>query len=97
MRRILALAALAMLAAPAARAWERSGSLTTPNGTWTGSRSASCADGSCSRSGSLSNPQGQSWTRQGQVTRQAPGQWSGSRSATGPNGQGYARSWTRSR
>ncbi|MGX9965196.1 hypothetical protein ACVFYP_17830 [Roseomonas sp. F4] len=97
MRRILLLAATAMLIAPAAGAWEKSGSVTTPNGTWTGSRSAACADGTCSRAGSVTNPQGQVWSRQGQVTRQAPGQWSGSRSAAGPNGQGYSRNWTRSR
>ncbi|MBU8538236.1 hypothetical protein [Falsiroseomonas tokyonensis] len=97
MRRILLLAATAMLAAPAAGAWEQSGSVTTPNGTWTGSRSTGCADGTCSRSGSVTGPQGQAAARQRQVTRMAPGQWSGTRSASGLGGRAYSRSWTRSR
>jgi hypothetical protein len=97
MRRILLLVVTAMLVAPAAGAWEQSGSVTTPKGTWTGSRSAGCADGTCSRSGSVTGPQGRTASRQGQVTRNAPGQWSGSRSATGWNGRAYSRSWARSR
>jgi hypothetical protein len=88
-RHAAALAALAalLLATPGpAAARERSGSLTTARGTWSGSASAGCAGGSCSRSRSLTSPTGQNWSRQGSVSRTGPGDYTGSSTVTGPAG-----------
>jgi len=89
-RAILAAAGLVLLAGPApeaeARSRSRAGSLTTWRGTWSGSAARGCAGGTCWRSRSVTGPHGQSWSRQGSVTRIAPGDISGTGTMSGPRG-----------
>ena len=79
--------------APTAFAWEAQSTVTGPQGqTMTRSGSASCADGSCTRSGSVTGPQGQTATRNRTASRTAPGQWSAQSTATGRHGGTVTRS-----
>lgn len=73
-------------AAAEASAWSRSGSVTTARGTYNVQGSGGCGYGSCSRSRTVTGPYGDSVTRQGTVTRTAPGQAYYSGTVTGPYG-----------
>lgn len=86
--RLLAAAGLLLLAGlpDGAEARTRSGSVATWRGTWAGSASRGCAGGTCSYSRSLTGPQGRTWSRQGSVTRTAPGDISGTGTMSGPRG-----------
>lgn len=96
MKAILVSGALAVLLSVAAvsqaDAWTRSGSVTTARGTYTGSASGSCAGGTCSRSGSVTGPNGNTVSRSGSVTRTGPYRYSYTRTTTGPNGNSVTRS-----
>lgn len=96
MKAILISGALAALlstaAASQADAWTRSGSVTTARGTYTGSASGSCAGGICSRSRTVTGPNGNSVSRSGSVSRTGPYRYSYSRTTTGPNGNSVTRS-----
>jgi hypothetical protein len=67
-------------------ALERKGEVTTRRGTYTTEGSAGCADGTCSRSSSVTGPDGKTVSSQGSVTKTGPGQYSRSKTTTGPNG-----------
>jgi hypothetical protein len=99
---VLALAAAGSLAAalPASAANGRHGFVRGPhdvgstrtytgaNGrTWTRSGSTDCADGSCTRSATVTGPNGRSVSRDETVTRTGRGDYSTSGSVTGPNGR----------
>ncbi len=55
--------------------------------TWTRYGSTSCADGSCTRSATITGPNGHSVSRDETVTRTGRGDFSTSGSVTGPNGR----------
>lgn len=55
--------------------------------TWTRNGSTNCADGSCTRSATITGPNGHSVSRNETVTRTGPGDFSNSGSVTGPNGR----------
>jgi hypothetical protein len=79
-----------------ARAWSRSGSVTTRRGTYTGSASGSCSGGTCSRSASVTGPNGHTVSRTGSISRTGPDRYAYSRTTTGPNGRSVTRSgWFR--
>mgnify|MGYP003481639647 FL=1 len=61
--------ALSIAAAADASAWTRSGTTTGPRGTSSVHASAGCANGSCTRSVTRTRPSGNTYTRQGTVTR----------------------------
>ncbi len=62
--------ALSVAAAADASAWTRSGTATGPRGgTSSFQASGSCANGSCSRTATRTGPAGNTYTRQGTVTR----------------------------
>jgi hypothetical protein len=89
-------ALLSIAAATPANAWTRSGSVTTRRGTYTGSASGSCSGGTCSRTRTVTGPNGNSWSRTGSVSRTGPYRYSYSRTTTGPNGNTVTRSgWVR--
>jgi hypothetical protein len=89
-------ALLSVAAASPANAWTRSGSVTTWRGTYTGSASGGCSGGTCSRTRSVTGPNGNTWSRSGSVTRTGPYRYSYSRTTTGPNGNSVTRSgWVR--
>jgi hypothetical protein len=82
-----ALAAVMFVGATSdASAWTRNSTTTTHRGTYTSQGSGSCANYSCSRSGTTTGPNGKQLTTSGSITKTAPGQYDYSRSATGPNG-----------
>lgn len=79
-----------------ARAWSRSGSVTTQRGTYTGTASAGCGGGTCSRSVSVTGPNGHTVSRTGSISRTGPDRYAYSRTTTGPNGRSVTRSgWFR--
>lgn len=80
-----------------AAAWTRSGSVTTPRGTYTGAAAGSCAGGTCSRAAVATGPYGGSVSRTGSVTRTGPGSYSYQRTTTGPAGNSVTRSGSVSR
>lgn len=96
----LALASLAIAAAlvvagsSAASAWTRSGTVTTPRGTYTGSASGGCAGGTCSRSATVTGPNGRTVSRSGSISRTGPHSYSYSRTTTGPQGRSVTRAGT---
>lgn len=55
--------------------------------TWTRTGATSCADGSCTRSATVTGPDGRSTSRDETVTRTGRGDFSTSGSVTGPNGR----------
>jgi hypothetical protein len=55
--------------------------------TWTRNGSTSCADGSCTRSATITGPNGHSVSRDETVTRTGRGDFANSGSVTGPNGR----------
>lgn len=83
-------------AASQADAWTRSGSVTTARGTYTGSASGGCAGGTCSRSASVTGPNGKTVSRTGSVARTGPYRYGYTRTTTGPNGNSVTRNgWVR--
>ena len=50
-----------------------------------------CADGSCTRSATVTGPNGHSVSRGETVTRTGPGDFSNSGSITGPNGRTFTK------
>jgi len=60
---------LSVAAAVDANAWTRSATSTGPRGTSSLSASGSCANGSCSRSATRTGPAGNTYTRQGTISR----------------------------
>ena len=87
-------AVLSLAAVSQASAWTRSGSVTTWRGTYHGSASGGCAGGTCSRTRSVTGPNGNTVSRSGSITRTGPYRYSYSRTTTGPNGNGVTRSGT---
>ncbi|MEP9350921.1 hypothetical protein [Xanthobacter sp. KR7-225] len=75
-----------------ASAWTRSGTVTTPRGTYTGNVSAGCAAGVCARTATVTGPQGNSVTRSGSVARTGYPSYMYSRTTTGPYGRSVTRS-----
>ncbi|MFA6265544.1 MAG: hypothetical protein WC670_07510 [Pseudolabrys sp.] len=75
-----------------AGAWTRSGSVTTARGTYTGQASGSCAGGTCTRSRSVTGPNGKTVSRTGSATRTGPYRYRYTRTTTGPNGGSVTRS-----
>ena len=73
MKKLFVMSALAgtltVAAAADASAWTRSGTASGPRGTSSFQASGSCANGSCSRTATRTGPAGNSYTRQGTVTR----------------------------
>ena len=61
--------ALSVAAVADANAWTRTGSATGPRGTSSVSVTGGCANGSCTRSVTRTGPAGNSYTRQGTITR----------------------------
>ena len=61
--------ALSIAAAADASAWTRSATSTGPRGTSSVQATGSCANGSCSRSATRTGPAGNTYTRQGTVSR----------------------------
>jgi hypothetical protein len=55
--------------------------------TWTRTGSTNCGDGSCTRSATVTGPNGHSASRDETVTRTGRGDFSTSGSVTGPNGR----------
>jgi hypothetical protein len=98
MKLVLASAALAALLGLAsiseANAWGRSGSFTTRRGTYYGSASGGCAGGTCSRSVSVTGPNGGTVSRSGGISRVGPHAYDYSRTTTGANGNSVTRSGT---
>jgi hypothetical protein len=71
MKKLIAMSTLAgaLSIAANASAWTRSGTSTGPRGTSSVQASGSCANGSCSRSVTRTGPAGNTYTRQGTVSR----------------------------
>jgi hypothetical protein len=71
MKKLIAMSTLAgaLSIAADASAWTRSGTTTGPRGTSSVQASGSCANGSCSRTVTRTSPYGNTYTRQGTVTR----------------------------
>ena len=91
----IALAAVLMVAgSSAASAWTRHGTVTTPRGTYVGSASGGCAGGTCSRSATVTGPNGRTVSRSGSITRTGPHRYSYSRTTTGPQGRTVTRAGT---
>jgi uncharacterized low-complexity protein len=61
--------ALSIVAAADASAWTRSASSSGPRGTSSLQASGSCSNGSCSRTATRTGPAGNTYTRQGSITR----------------------------
>jgi len=98
MKRILISASLAAALAAAsvseANAWVRTGTVTTRRGTYYGSASGGCAAGTCSRSISVTGPNGGTVSRTGSITRVGPHAYDYTRTTTGPYGNSVTRSGT---
>ncbi|MGZ3282703.1 MAG: hypothetical protein ACXU9C_06245 [Xanthobacteraceae bacterium] len=87
-------AVLSLATLSEANAWSRNGSFTTRRGTYYGSASGGCAGGTCSRSASITGPNGGTVSRTGSVSRVGPHTYDYSRTTTGPNGNSVTRSGT---
>jgi uncharacterized low-complexity protein len=61
--------AMSVAAIADANAWTRSGSTTGPRGTSSVSVNGSCANGTCTRSATRTGPAGNTFTRQGSISR----------------------------
>ncbi len=57
------LACMGVAAEAEARSWSRGGSVTGPRGTTTWQRSGDCAGGTCTRSRTVTGPNGGTWER----------------------------------
>ena len=88
LRKLVLAATVAMLAlgSASAFAWSQHGTAYTSRGTYNGARYGSCGGGSCSHAGGVAGPYGGFATNTGTVTRNAPGQFSNSGTATGRYG-----------
>ena len=60
---------LSVAAVADANAWTRSATSSSPRGTSSLQASGSCANGTCSRSATRTGPAGNSYTRQGSISR----------------------------
>jgi hypothetical protein len=85
-------------AASDANAWTRTGSITTQRGTYTRTVNGSCGGGTCSRSESVTGPNGRTVSRTGSISRTGPNRYAYTRTTTGPNGgsvtqAGWFRRW----
>ena len=87
-------AATSLVPLSQASAWTRSGSVTTWRGTYTGQASGSCAGGTCTRTRSVTGPNGNTITQSGSVSRTGPYRYDYSRTTTGTNGNSVTRSGT---
>jgi hypothetical protein len=98
MKLVLASASLAAVMGLAsvseADAWARSGRFTTRRGTFYGSATGGCGGGTCSRSVSVTGPNGGTVSRTGSITRVGHSTYDYSRTTTGPNGNSVTRSGT---
>ncbi len=83
----LTAAALTLASSSSFAGWTRGGTAYTGRGEYSGAHVGSCNDGSCSHAGGIMNPWGRTATNAGTVTRTAPGQFSNSGTAYGPNGR----------
>jgi len=84
---VAAAAALTLCSSSAFAGWARGGTAYTGRGEYQGAHVGSCGGGSCSHAGGVENPWGRVATNSGTVTRTAPGQFSNSGTAYGPNGR----------
>jgi hypothetical protein len=83
-------------AASDAKAWTRTGTVTTQRGTYTRTASGSCGGGTCSRSASVTGPNGHTVSRSGSISRTGPYRYAYTRTTTGPYGNSVTRSgWYR--
>lgn len=88
-----AAAGLIFVSTAAEAQWSRSGTATGPRGgVYATQGGGSCAGGSCNYGGSVTGPAGRTFSRQGSVTRTAPGQFQSSGTYTGPRGRSATRS-----
>jgi len=85
-------ATLGLAAVTEANAWTRSGSVTTARGTYTGQASGTCAGGTCTRTRSVTGPNGKTVTQSGSATRTGPYRYRYTQTTTGPNGGSVTRS-----
>jgi len=83
---------LGFAAVTEANAWTRNGSVTTARGTYTGQASGTCAGGTCTRTRSVTGPNGKTVTQSGSVTRTGPHRYRYTQTTTGPNGGSVTRS-----
>ncbi len=75
-----------------AAAWTRSGTVTTRRGTYDGQFSGGCAGGTCSRSATITGPNGRTVSRTASITHSGPWTYNYTRTTTGPNGNSITRS-----
>src|SRR6202012_2993776 len=66
-------------AASDAKAWTRTGTVKTQRGTYTRTASGSCGGGTCSRSASVTGPNGHTVSRSGSISRTGPYRYAYSR------------------
>lgn len=92
---------LCVVAAADASAWTRSATVNTTRGTYSASAAGGCAYGTCSRTKSVTGPNGNTVTRSGSVSAAPPYPYYGyprgyaySRTTTGPYGGTVSRSGT---
>ncbi|HVY50482.1 MAG TPA: hypothetical protein VHA07_02875 [Devosia sp.] len=78
-------------AASSASAFERSVTVTTPRGTYTGNFDRSCAAGVCTGSGQITGPNGYTVDTSGACLRTFPYHWVCRGTLTGPNGVSITR------
>src|SRR4051794_1633966 len=81
------LIAVSTISTPAFAGWPGHGTAYTPHGTYNGAHYGSCTRGSGRHAAGVQNPYGGVATNTGTVNRTAPGQFSNSGTATGPNGR----------
>jgi hypothetical protein len=84
------LACMAVAAEAEARSWSRGGSVAGPRGTTTWQRSGNCAGSTCTRSRTITGPNGGSVQRDGYIDR-GDGVWHRDTTAIGPNGGTWER------
>jgi hypothetical protein len=77
-----------------ASAWTRQGTVTTARGTYTVNAAGGCAGGVCSRTRTVTGPNGGTVRSSGTVVRTGPGQFSYQGQTTGPYGGTITRSGT---
>jgi hypothetical protein len=90
----LLVGAFSLASVSQAAAWTRSGTVTTRRGTYSGQFSGGWAGGTCSRSATVTGPNGRTVSRTGSITHTGPGTYSYTRTTTGPNGNSITRSGT---
>jgi hypothetical protein len=75
-----------------ASAWTRNSTVTTRYGTYTVNGAGGCGGGSCSFNRTVTGPYGDTWTRNGAITRTGPNRYTYWGTATGPYGGSVMRS-----